>query len=151
MPEPRHLHRIVLDTPGTLAGARAVCLAPDTAECRQWCTEGCEDGCWETPLLTGADGQPAELVAQAPIAGHRWAPYGGCRGADWINAAGVEDSHTDDGFPFEDDRPDQLRPRSGPVTISWTGDDYVWEYAPTDEPEPAVPGPGQLALAEAPA
>lgn len=142
------LHRVDLFEEGTLAGARAVCLAPDTAACRQWCAEGCEEYCSaDEILLSGVD---VELVAQAPLAGHRWAPIGSCREADWINACGVEDCCADDeALRFDVDGDGVLRPavRSGYIETEWTGDDYVWSYAdlpPTDTavaPAPTADAP----------
>lgn len=139
---PTHLHHLTLALPGTFAGATVTCLADDTALCRRWCIEGCEEACGHTPLPVDA-----ELVAMAPLDGHRWGPTGSCSAADWINACGVEDSHVDgDGFPFDDDGGDQVGVRSGPVDVSWNGDDYVWAHAAPD-PGIVVPGPGQLAFA----
>lgn len=141
-------HRLELAEAGTFTGARIVCDGDDTSLCRQWCAEGCEEGCWHDPIPADT-----ELIAQAPADGHRWEPIGSCRAADWINARGVEDSHTDDdGFPFDEDGDHQLGVRSAPVDVMWNDDDYVWAYV---EDAPGHPGPvphvaGQLSLLPAP-
>ena len=141
------LHRLDLAEPGTLRGATVVCLAPETAICRQWCTECSPDaeGCTHEPILAGA---PINLWRDADA--HRWGPYeGGCREADWINNCGVEDTHVDEGaFPWDDATDSQPGIVSGYIAIDWTGDDYVWSY---DETAPPVDQPvhrDQLAFPE---
>jgi hypothetical protein len=121
------LHRLDLDEPGTFIGARVVCLGTDDDICRQWCAEGCEEGCYGGGIIPSPD---PGLIAQAPLAGHRWESIGSCRIADWINACGVEDSHVDEGaFPWDEDGNSQPGIRSGFIEEEWTGDDYVWSYA----------------------
>lgn len=136
------LHRLDLFEAGSFSGAVVVCLAPDTDLCRQWCAEGCEEGCWHTPI-TAAD----ELVAQATVDGHRWEPIGSCRMADWINAVGVEELLADpDGFPFDEDGDRQIGVRSGLIDIEWNDDDYVWSYAEDAPPVDQPVHPDQLAI-----
>lgn len=136
-------HRLELAEPGSFAGARVVCLGTEEDLCRRWCAEGCEEGCWHTPLAA-----EVELVAQAPVEGHRWEPLGYCREATWLEAVGIEELHADpDGFPFDEDGAAQLGVRSGLIEISWTDDDYVWSYAEPAPPLLPVPvSAGQLTL-----
>lgn len=106
---------------------RFVCEAPDGSLCRSWCVE-CEETCSATPILGSV-----EVVAQAPVDGHRYEPVNHCRIVEWLGAGDAmdrEDLHAED---------EPLRPGRHPIDEEWTGDDYVWSYAEPD-PEPAYPG-----------
>jgi hypothetical protein len=130
-----HLHRIDLAEPGTFDGARAVCLGTDDDRCRQWCAEGCEEACSGRRIIP----PPApELIAQAPVEGHRWEPIGSCRVAEWIDAAGLEDTCADDdALAWDKAMETQPGIRSGFIEEEWTGDDYVWSYADQATGEPS--------------
>lgn len=121
-------HRLDLFEAGTLTGARVVCLGTDADICRQWCAEGCEEGCYGEPILWP---WPEDLpVAQAPLDGHRWKPYeDGCRIAEWLNAGDLSDTCADeDRLRFCADGCCQPGIRSGLIDVSWDGDDYLWEW-----------------------
>jgi hypothetical protein len=125
-------HRLDLAEPGTFMGARVICLGGPADMCQQWCAEGCEEQCYETPILSGAQ---IELVAQAPIDGHRWEPTGSCGIADWLDAGDLAETYTgdDDIWQWDDDGETQPGIRSGLIDVSWDGEDYLWDYA---EPAP---------------
>lgn len=120
-------HRLDLYEEGSLSGATVVCLGTDADDCHQWCGEGCEEECAGWPWIPPG----TELVAQAPVVGHRAEVYPGCREADWINACGIEDTAADeDILRFDADGDGDTQPgiRSGLIEIEWTGDDYIWSY-----------------------
>lgn len=119
-------HRIELAEPGTLIGARVVCDGEAGDVCQQWCAEGCEEQCYETPIL-GPDWP--ELCAMAPYEGHRWEPIGSCRVTDWLNAGDLGEACLDeDVLQFDDAGEAQPALRSGVLSVSWDGDSYLWEY-----------------------
>lgn len=80
------------------------CRAEPGAPCRLGCpARACEE--WSDHCSHGA------LV-----------DAGYCYAAEWINAAGVDDScWVDDGTVPED--------FAGPVDVEWTGDSYIWSPA----------------------
>jgi hypothetical protein len=146
------LHRLDLASPGTFAGARVVCLGGPDDLCRQWCAEGCEEECYRFPLPADV-----ELVAQAPVEGHRWAPLDPpyCREAEWLNSTDPlqESAEDPDAFPFDEDGVAQLGVRSGFIDLVWDGGDYVWSYCDEQATDTVarVPGPADVTLFEVPA
>lgn len=113
----RELHRVEwFISNAAEPSARFTCTAPIGATCRCWCTEGCDEFCSGKPVY----GDP-ELVAQAPVDGHRWADTGECRIVTWLENGGTPGEL----FMGEDDEP----LRSGWIETEWEGDCYLWQYA----------------------
>lgn len=82
-------------------GASITCSAPEGADCRMSCPEGCE--AWPCS--------------------HELADAGYCVAKEWFENAdeGLEGLFNGDG---------RQPLRNGPVTFEWTGDWYVWDYVP---------------------
>ena len=88
--------------------------------CRQWCTV-CEEECTGNPIING---HLIEVIAQAPVDGHPYAPYHdgqSCRIVDWLEAGDAEDTYIGEDEP--------LRVGTHVINEEWTGDEYVWQYA----------------------
>lgn len=124
----QHFVDVELDEDGDVFLVTFVCAGTAGDICHQWCAEGCEEYCSSTPILTGAE---VEIVAQAPLDGHRWEPMpldgSYCRVVDWLDASGWNET----GWNEEDTEisADQLRPGRHLIEEEWTGDDYIWRYA----------------------
>jgi hypothetical protein len=105
------------------------CTGGPEDECHQWCAEGCEEQCYGGRIILS--GHLAELVAQAPLDGHRWEPMppdgSSCRIVDWLDAGDWQDT----GFNADGEEisRDQLLPGTHVIEEEWTGDDYTWSYA----------------------
>lgn len=133
-----HFAEVELYEDGGGAFVRFVCTGTDEDLCRQWCAEGCEESCnGGLPIRWTANGPGVELVAQAPVDGHRWEPTprigeSSCREMDWLDAVGWQDTGwVDDPDPGVGEREVAVRDlRDGRhrIEIEWTGDDYVWRY-----------------------
>lgn len=77
------------------------CHEPDTADCRTWCAEGCEERCTA----------PGE---------HRREPTGSCNLKDWLENGDLVECYAGPTATLV----------NGPVDISWDGDNYLWRYPP---------------------
>lgn len=113
----------------TLRVGSFTCDAPEGSLCRSWCAEGCDEVCYGTPILGGE----VEVVAQAPLAGHRWEPVPYCGVVEWLNGSDAYDREEAHGVD------ESLRPGVHPIEYEWDGDTYLWHYA-EPEPEPEYPG-----------
>ena len=100
-----------------------VCSGNDSSPCRMWCADGCEETCTERPVV----GDP-DLVAQAPVDGHRFVPLRPptCRVADWLNACDGDDTY---GADYVDE---PHRAGRHAIVEEWDGDSYLWTYAEPD-------------------
>jgi hypothetical protein len=122
-----HRVEVEVDDDGSPEYLSFTCDAPEGSLCRSWCTV-CEEECSGTPILG-----PVELVAQAPVDGHPYAPVPYCRLVVWLGAGDTQDAIE------RHDEDEALRPGTHPIEVSWDGDEYLWHYA-EPEPEPAYPG-----------
>lgn len=108
------------DTPDVVYTVeRFTCTAPAGSLCRSWCVEvECEETCSATPILG-----PVEIVAQAPVDGHAYAPIDYCRIVEWLGAGDAwdrDEAHAED---------EPLRPGVHPITEEWDDETYLWCYA----------------------
>lgn len=130
-----HYADVELDDDGGALSVLFMCTGGPDDVCHQWCAQGCEESCTAPPKRRPAD--PLNFVEGTYItAGHRWADTGSCRIVDWFDAVGWRDT----GWTQDDNEisAEQLRPGRHLIEEEWTGDDYIWRYAP----EPAVTDAG---------
>lgn len=122
-------HRLDLFEEGSLLAAKVVCLGGPEDECQQWCAEGCEEECRETPILHPAHKEPCP---QAPVDGHQWERIDHCRIAEWLEHDDLYDAcqdPDDDLFEWDEATDNQPRLRSGLIDVEWDGETYLWSYA----------------------
>lgn len=84
--------------------AHFICIATHGAACRMWCAEGCEERCH------GTDEEP-----------HRQEDQGGCGQIPFLSESGEPNSASCYSGP-------ETTVRSGPIVLTWEGDDYAWRY-----------------------
>ena len=96
----RRPHSIAWTIEGDWITGKLICVAPEGADCRLVCEQGCE-----TVPCTGED--------------HRLVDGGSCNAAVWINETGPQEAHGGDS-------PETLR--DGPVDVWWSGTSWRWAY-----------------------
>ncbi len=98
MTKVRHTHSVAWFIDRDAVYGLLTCTAPEGADCRLACEDGCES--WPCDHV---------LVDQ-----------GVCGAIEWVNSVGS----TEEGYGGGDERP----LRDGAVTFRWDGDGYLWEY-----------------------
>lgn len=106
--KPEHQHFVTL-TLSDDSGVKAdfICSAPPGSDCRKYCAQGCE------------------YITDACRQNHQWDEgFQGlpkCNLTTWIEECG--------GYWWESYDGPATMPRSGPISFTWEGDFYNWQYA----------------------
>lgn len=91
------------------------CDALPEARCRSWCSE---ESCRDEEFCSSPPGPNHNPEEDGPP--HRWADTGRCYVVEYLQNAGTADElYAGEEAPL----------RSGPISTSWEGDGYEWEYA----------------------